>query len=207
MSCKQAKSLPIETGMVVKADAYAHLLKTRAETLGATFEQPSPDKPADLIFDCGEFDAPSLWQAGRITVANPSRIPGTGLHACLQAANRWLAFSARPGSSTAEEREFNRLSVAEAERIADMEELLFAADPASNPREALRRKIAVFSACGRIPAEDYEVFAPQEWLAALLARGFYPARHDRLADALPQGELMDWLERLRRQLAPEGKAA
>lgn len=207
MSCEQTESLPVETGMIGKADAYTDLLKARAEALGATFAQPGPENPADLIFDCGELDAPSQWQAGRITVANPSRIPGTGLHACLQAVNRWLAFSARPGTSTAEAREFNRLSGAEAERIADMVELLFAADPASSPRQALRRKIDVFEACGRIPSEDYEVFASHEWLAALLARGFYPARHDRLADALPQGELLDWLERMRRQLAPRGKAA
>ena len=207
MSCKDAMQMPFETGLLVDPSRYAALLEARLLAYGGTVEVADTDSDADLIFDCSPGDSAVRWTGNRIAIGSPYSIPGVAFHVCLEGARRWLALSAKTDESEAEEREFNRLSRAEADRIADMEDLLFAADPASTTRPALARKIAVFNACGRIPNEDYEVFAQHEWLAALLARGFLPARHDRLADAMPEGDLLDWLAMLRRKLAPQGMAA
>lgn len=205
ISCQHADRMPFQTGVRVDAARYAELLQQRFVALGGKVGVSAAGP--DLIFDCSAEYRVSKWKGGVIEVARRTYIDGMTSHTCLEAGRRWLALAAKPGTSSAEEREFNRLGLAEADRIADMEDLLENADPVASTRPALARKIAVFGACGRIPTEDYEVFAPPEWLAALLAKGIMPARYDRLADILPERELFDWLAALRRKLAPQGMTA
>ena len=207
MTCRQAQQIPFETGLSVDAQRYAELLLGRAVQLGGRTGNGSGGETADLVFDCRSDVSSSQWAGNVITIGSRSRIPGMASHMALEAGRRWLALFAKPEESGPEEREFNRLCDAEASHLADMEELIFSEDPASTSRPALARKIAVFSACGRIPMEDYEIFAQHEWLTALLARGFEPARHERLAEVMPQTELLQWLADLRRNLAPRGVPA
>ena len=207
VSLATAERLPAEHGIAIAHGAYAELLRARANALGAVLEAAGDERSADLTFECTPTDRAPCWDGAKVALAGAYRVPGMALCSALVGAQRWLSLAARPDESAAEQREFNRLSAAEAERIADMEALLLDDDPSATERPALARKITVFTACGRIPAEDYEVFAPQEWLAALLARGFYPRRHDRLADALPEGELMTWLDRIKQEVASLGDAA
>lgn len=207
VSLATAERLPAEHGIAIAHGAYAELLRARANALGAVLEAAGDERSADLTFECTPTDRAPCWDGAKVALAGAYRVPGMALRSALVGAQRWLSLAARPDESAAEQREFNRLSAAEAERIADMEALLLDDDPSATERPALARKITVFTACGRIPAEDYEVFAPQEWLAALLARGFYPRRHDRLADALPEGELMTWLDRIKQEVASLGDAA
>lgn len=207
LSVTQAQRIPTASGICTEHGRYSELVKKRAQALGARFEDASHSVSPDISFVCQAQPGPTRWGGETVTLAGGYRIPGLAFRSALLGAQRWLSLAAGPNSSPPEQREFNRLSRAEAERIADMEALLFDTDPAGSDRPALRRKIDVFSACGRVPQEDYEVFALHEWLAALLARGFTPRRHDRLADAVPETELMTWLDQLKNQLSAPGIAA
>lgn len=207
IDCRQAERMPYSTGIMVDAARYSGLLADCLFNFGGERSDGGAQAAADLTIDCSEVQRVSCWKGDTIKVASSGRIPGMEAHVALEAARRWLALTAKPGESAAEEREFNRLCEAETDRIRDMEDLVHSPDPATTARPALARKIAVFSACGRVPLEDYEVFAQHEWIAALLARGFQPARHDRLADVLPEAELLSWLAELRRNLEPRGEAA
>lgn len=207
ISCRQAERIPFDTGLSAHAMRYSELLEHRFVQMGGILDGETSEADCELMFDCSEEHSASRWSGRTIAVACPSRIPGMAPHAALDAGRRWLGLSARPGESATEESEFNRLSTAEAERIGDMKELVFSTDPAASTRPGLARKIAVFKACGRIPLEDYEVFAHHEWLAALLSRGFKPARHDRLADVMAPDALLNWLAELRRKLQPSGMTA
>ena len=105
--------------------------------------------------------------------------------------------------------EFNRLTNAEAERMTDFRSLLNQADLKDCSRSALRRKIDVFTACGRIPTEDYEVYMPQEWLAALWMRELRPRRHEKLAERMPESDLLNWIAALHtrvQSILPNGAA-
>ncbi|QYJ07737.1 tryptophan 7-halogenase [Qipengyuania flava] len=207
LSVSQAQRMPIASGICAAHGRYADLMRERAQALGARLEDASQAVSPDITFACQVQPGLTRWEGETVNLACGYQIPGLAFRSALLGAQRWLSLAAGPDSSPPEQREFNRLSQAEAERIADMEALLFDTDYAGSDRPALRRKIDVFSACGRVPQEDYEVFALHEWLAALLARGFMPRRHDRLADAVPESELMTWLDQLKSQLSTPGIAA
>lgn len=163
----------------------------------------------DLVIDCSMTTGIAGWSGQALKVATDCDLPGIEWQICVNAARRLTGLASTLGSSAHEQREYSRLAMAEVERIADMRALLNDTDPRETDRPALRRKIDVFTACGRIPTEDFEFFTPPEWLAAMWARGLRPRRFDRLAQVLPRDELTRWLGAIHtqvRQLAVAGAA-
>ncbi len=142
----------------------------------------------------------SGWTNRCLWVAGDCDIPGIELFRLQRAVSRFASLVPTHESVAADSAEFNRIYFAEEQRITDMACLIEGDEVAMRARPALARKIDVFSACGRIPSEDYEVFQPCEWLAALMAQGYLPKRPERLAERLPEAELHTWLGNLRTQV-------
>ncbi len=219
-----AAQIGIGFGLQVDRAGYAQLLLAKARDLGAkivsaaqvTVRKGSADYPYSITMDGAQFEAdffidvsPSGQWAGSIGLAEtgwqdhslylpysdqPQGIEASHLYSAIQ---RFIDMLPTRGGGTAERREYNRLSLEQSERIADMVCLLGNDDKSISQRPALRRKIEVFQTCGRIPVEDYEVFSPAEWLTILLAKCGNPLHHDRLADRLSEQDLLIWLDQLR----------
>ena len=108
--------------------------------------------------------------------------------------------------------EFNRLFVMQYERVRDFLVLHYAANRREGEPlwdhvrheplpETLQHKIALFRARGTAPDYQYGLFARDSWLAVLIGQGIMPARHDRLADAIPLGAVEDRLRDFRDRIA------
>lgn len=188
-------------GLTVQSQSYARLLLGLASHLGA--QVLSPEKAAsvaDLVFDC-LGDATPAWSGSQVTLFGAPPLPGLEWQVSVNAARRFVSLSSSSSTSGAEQREYTRLSAGEAQRIADMQELLEADDPTTCDSATLRRKVELFAACGRIPNEDFEVFTQAEWLAALWQKGLRPRRYDRMADLMPEAQLMSMLAQYKDQTA------
>lgn len=198
----QLAKLPIEFGLTVNREAYAKTLLSFAATNGAKVVHGEADPGnVDLVVDCRVSDALPTWSAQAMTTGAVGAFAGIEWHVMSSAVKRLVNLAAPLADCLPEQAEWTRLARAEQERIADMEELLMADDLDVVARSTLQRKLDVFSACGRIPIEDYEVFAAPEWIAAFRARGVNPARYDRMADALPRAELLSWIAQLKVQIS------
>jgi len=133
------------------------------------------------------------WKDAAVWPSHHNQPDGIETLKLYRAVQCFLDLLPSRATSNAEMREYNRLMAAQEERIADMTCLLKGEMHAAKDRPALRRKIEVFQACGRIVIEDYEVFGAPEWLAVLMAVVGDPQNYDRLADRLPDAELLSWL--------------
>ncbi len=202
--------LPLQFGLQMDGAKYAALLLNNAAANGARLVEAAKADDVDLIIDCGQSEQSAGWSGNLMTIADDHDIPGLEWQVCVNAARRFLALTPNLNDSDDEQREYNRLTASEAERIADMRALLIDPQPQETDRPALKRKLDVFMACGRIPTEDFEVFGQPEWLAALWSRGLRPRRIDRMAKAMPDGDLHNWLASMHReitQLAQQGQPA
>jgi len=192
--------LPLKVGTRLSRPTYAKALLELAQQSGAKVTTAFDPREGDLIVDCGATDASPYWQGHRVRVASDGDLEGIEPTICFNAAKRLLALSADNAKNPAEQAEYTRLAQLEVERIEDMRVLLACEDPRATNRPSLKRKVDLFAACGRIPTEDFEVFSQPEWLAALIARGVRPRRHDRLANTMPEASLLEWLTALRQQI-------
>ncbi|MDY7098090.1 MAG: tryptophan 7-halogenase [Pseudomonadota bacterium] len=193
-------------GLSLDRDRYAQLLLGVAKGSGAQIVPSAHSVPSEavLTIDCdGERRSAKQsagWTGQRITVATRDDLPGIDWQLCVNAARRLLSLASNLDGNDAVQCEYSRLSAWEGERIADMHAVLISADPHSAGRSALSRKLELFAACGRIPTEDFEVFSHPEWLCALWARGIRPRRFDRMANVLPERELLKWIAALEHQI-------
>ena len=204
------RNLPLQFGLELDRANFAALLLKNAASNGARLDEAGSADGADLIIDCRPTQGPAGWSEGALKVAGDCDIPGIEWQVCVNAARRFLALTPDLGDCEHEQREYSRLTADEADRIGDMRALLGDPQPEDTGRPALKRKLDVFMACGRIPTEDFEVFGQPEWLAALWARGIRPRRIDRMAKAMPDSELRSWLASMHReirQLAQQGQPA
>lgn len=198
LSLTALSQLPLQYGYRLDRAKYASLLMKGAVSLGAkAVTEPST---ADITIDCGSSGTIPGWSGGTLFVATDNDIPGLDWQLCVNAARRLLGLLPRLDNCESERREYTRLASEEADRIADMRTLLMAPEPGDAASPALQRKIDVFTACGRIPTEDFEVFGQPEWLAALWGRGLRPRRFDRMVKAMPEDDLHRWLSSLRKQI-------
>ena len=203
-------------GLRLERGRYAGALLQLAQRAGAVVDagkagDQAPDEHGDLVIECGSIRPggcdqveAGMWSHGRLNLPCTSALPGAEWQVCVNAARRFVGLSAPLANSANEQREYTRLAQQEAQRIADMDALLHESDPTAShtlasTHPALARKLALFAACGRVPTEDFEVFTPPEWLAALWGRGVRPRRYDRMANRMPQQQLIEWLASLKRQ--------
>ncbi|MEL7216832.1 MAG: tryptophan 7-halogenase, partial [Pseudomonadota bacterium] len=202
--------LPLQFGLKLDRGRYSHLLLGNAQANGAQIVQDVTETLTDLSIDCRISQNVPGWEGRVLQIAGDRDIPGLEWQVCVNAARRFVALSPNLNDSENEQREFTRLAVGEQDRIADMRALLNGARPGNTNRPDLKRKIDVFTACGRIPTEDFEVFSQPEWLAALWARGIRPKRYDRMAKAMPENALLAWLASMHGEIAKiaqQGQAA
>jgi len=192
--------LPLQFGLQLNGAKYAVELLKVAVSNGAQIAESSNVDDADLTMDCRPSTDTADWLGNTLTLASDRDIPGIEWQICVNAARRFLALTPSLSDCENEQREYSRLAAGESERIADMRALLTDPEPQETSRPALKRKIDVFAACGRIQTEDFEVFGQPEWLAALWARGIRPRRFDRMAKAMPEAELLGWLASLQREV-------
>lgn len=104
--------------------------------------------------------------------------------------------------------EYNRLTAREADRVRDFAilhyktngrigEPLWDAARAMPVPEALRHKLDLHASRGRVPLDDEELFGVEDWIAVLDGQGRRPRRHDALADAVPEAQLLGHAGRIR----------
>jgi tryptophan halogenase len=116
------------------------------------------------------------------------------------------------GGMAVESREYNRQFIANYRHAEMFRRALFATAPLDGsaywqaetamPADAgLERKIAQFLSRGILVAYDLEPFTPEDWTILHFGMGRRPARHDRLADQVPETELEAYLAGLRRDVA------
>lgn len=209
--------------LLVNVATLAGAQMIEGELAGAQ-KQVDPDRPLQLTMrtasDVIEVDADFLidvsdagetantlgvsqsgWTGNCLRIDSRDDVPGVEIFRLQRALSRFASLIPEREGADCDSAEFNRIFHAEEDRIVDMVCLLSAEEGEARKRAALARKIDVFTACGRIPSEDYEVFQPCEWLAALMSRGYLPKRAERLAERLPQDELHIWLGNLRSQIS------
>jgi len=90
--------------------------------------------------------------------------------------------------------DYDRQSVAEANRMRDFLVLHYATSKrtepfwrevaAAEPPESLAHTLALFRERGRLPIYEEETFSRDSWLAVLLGQGIIPERTDPLIDSL-----------------------
>lgn len=136
------------------------------------------------------------WAGNCLALTEPSTMAGMELHTLQTAMERLIALLPGRDFAACETAEYDRLLRAEHSRISDMAALLLDGEKSA----ALQRKINVFSARGRIPVEDHEVFTKPEWQAALMACVDQPQIYDRLADRVSLEDTVVWLDDLERAI-------
>lgn len=103
--------------------------------------------------------------------------------------------------------EYNRLTVAEYERIRDMIVLHYHTATRSSPfwaarnacpvPEPLQHKLRVFRSRGRVVLYDEETFSEGQWISTLFGQQVWPRHADALAQTLPLAKVQEQLQRMK----------
>ena len=99
--------------------------------------------------------------------------------------------------TSVESREFNRQSVDDFIHAEIFNSALFETQPV---HEKLARKIAQFESRGLLVAYDLEPFNIEDWTILHHGMGRRPARHDRMADRVPEAEARPMVEQMPRDI-------
>jgi tryptophan 7-halogenase len=139
-------------------------------------------------------------------------LESTGLHLVQTGITRLLTLFPVTRYSPPDIEEYNRLTVAEHERIRDFLILHFKATQRSDAPfwshcreleipDTLQAKIELFRRCGRIAMLDDEHFGEDSWLALFFGQNLEPLDYDPLADVLDEEEVKSALARMRSMIA------
>ncbi len=143
---------------------------------------------------------------GAAVVLDP--VASSQLHLVQSAILRLLALFPHDRAARAEQAEYVRQTDNELACARDFALLHYTANGrrgdeywdaccAAEMPETLAYRLALYQSCGRVVLHDGEIFDASDWVALFDAMGVRPARHDVLADALPQGEVHAHFARLR----------
>ncbi|MEP6344153.1 MAG: tryptophan 7-halogenase [Maricaulaceae bacterium] len=151
----------------------------------------------DLILNVSHkrADEPSGWTKNYINIVPDCYLSGMFLYQLQSAVTRLFELWPRKADMNLEAREYNRRLKAEREHISDMV-YLCKNGASENMGVRLERKVELFRAKGRIAFEDNDAFSVAEWITVLRASGVKAIGHHRLADRLPIGNIVDWLQGL-----------
>ena len=143
-------------------------------------------------------------------------LESTSIHLIQTAINRLLALFPDRDFNPLCEREFNRITATEYERIRDFLVLHYHANERSDPfwtacremdiPETLQYKIDHFKSHGRIVAEPLELFQNPSWLAVLAGQLGVPKSYDALVNHRPNVEAQRWLANLSEVTAQSAEA-
>ncbi|WP_236698793.1 tryptophan 7-halogenase [Sphingomonas sp. Leaf198] len=134
------------------------------------------------------------------------------LHLALSAIDRLIAMLPGRTPTRGEAAEFNRQTLAEAERVRDFLALHYRVaqrdDPlwqavaaAAVPPASLSHTLAQFTERGRLPFYEEETFARDSWAAVLIGQGVLPRRIDPLVAAVPAAAAQTAMARLTTEIA------
>jgi tryptophan halogenase len=126
-------------------------------------------------------------------------LESTSIHLIQSGITQLAAIFPDMAFDPADAEEYNRLQLAEFERVRDFIILHYKAtqrDDAPLWRqcrdmqipESLAWRMRLFAASGRVAFEENELFVESNWLSVLHGQGIAPRRHDPLADLLPLDE-------------------
>ena len=104
--------------------------------------------------------------------------------------------------------EYNRLGVAEYERIRDFLILHYSATARSDAPlwdycrtmslpDSLKHKIEVFKSCGKVVAYNEESFLEPSWVAIFVGQGIVPKRYDPIIDSIDEERLKRGMQQRR----------
>lgn len=142
---------------------------------------------------------PQPWRGNVVAIGDAATevepLEWCNLHLALSAIDRLIAMLPGREPSPVEAADFNRQTLAEANRIRDFlamhwrtarrDDPLWCAVAAAQPPASLAHTLGQFAERGRLPFYEEETFARDSWLAVLLGQGVRPRRLDPLIDAVP----------------------
>ena len=177
------------------AYAAAHLSDGKAVRMlrnaaGATAGEPIAIRPGTR---------PAPWRGNCVAIGDAATevepLEWCNLHLALSAVDRLIAMLPSRDMAPVEAADYNRQTLAEAERVRDFLAMHYRTarrdDPvwrtvaAAEPPASLAHTLAQFAERGRLPFYEEETFARDSWLAVLIGQGFHPRRLDPLVDAVP----------------------
>jgi len=134
-------------------------------------------------------------------------LEATRLHLVQTGIARLLTMFPDRGFNPADAEEYNRLTIAEYERIRDFLILHYAATAREDSPlwmhcrnmelpDTLRNKIELFRSSGRVSLFDDEHFGEESWLSVLLGQNVAPHGYDPLVDVLDTEEVRAALSRM-----------
>ena len=177
------------------------------------------DAAAMLSRDGAVVDAPIAvragtrlqpWRGNCIAIGDAATqvepLEWCNLHLALSAIDRLIAMLPDRAMAPVEAADFNRQTLAEAERVRDFlaahyrtarrPEPMWQAVARAEPPACLAHTLSQFAERGRLPFYEEETFARDGWAAMLLGQGFLPRRVDPLVHGVPPHEVQAVMIRL-----------
>ncbi|WP_242096044.1 tryptophan halogenase family protein [Sphingomonas sp. CROZ-RG-20F-R02-07] len=142
---------------------------------------------------------PEPWRGNVVAIGDAATemepLEWCNLHLALSAIDRLVTMLPGAVPTPVEAADFNRQSLAEANRVRDFlamhwrtaqrRDPLWRAVAAAEPPASLAHTLAQWTERGRLPFHEEETFARDAWAAVLIGQGCLPRRLDPLIDAVP----------------------
>ncbi len=177
------------------AYASAHLSDGKAERMLRNAAGTAVGEPIHLR----PGTRPAPWRGNVVAIGDAATeiepLEWCNLHLALSAVDRLIAMLPGREIAPVEAADFNRQTLAEAERVRDFlamhyrtarrDDPMWRAVAATEPPTSLAHTLTQFAERGRLPFYEEETFARDSWLAVLIGQGFLPRRLDPLVDTVP----------------------
>jgi tryptophan halogenase len=139
-------------------------------------------------------------------------LESTSIAMIQSAVARIINFFPHAGFEAADIAEYNRLTLLEYELIRDFLVLHYKATARNDSDfwnycrtmeipESLQRKMDLFSSCGRIYPDKYDLFSDVSWLQVMVGQGIQPRGYHPLADLRPEAEVAAYLQNVEHVIA------
>ena len=169
------------------------------------------NEPLALSFRTGHRK--TFWQNNCVAIGLAGGfiepLESTSIHLAQMGIQRLINLWPGRGCNQAEISEYNRLMVADYERLRDFIVLHYQATQREDSEfwryvknmpipDTLACKLDIFRGSGRIIASPEDLFTPHSWLAVMLGQGLRPRDYDALVDRVPQNALIQNMQMLRK---------
>ena len=153
---------------------------------------------------------PKPWRGNCVAIGDAATevepLEWCNLHLALSAVDRLITMLPDRAMAPIEAADFNRQTLAEAERVRDFlamhyrtatrPEPMWRAVAQAAPPPSLAHTLAQFEERGRLPFYEEETFTRDSWAAVLLGQGHLPRRVDPLVHAVPPAEAQAAMTRM-----------
>ncbi|MEQ7874495.1 tryptophan halogenase family protein [Sphingomonas sp. ASV193] len=138
-------------------------------------------------------------------------LEATSIHLIQTSIQRLISLFPANGINAPERDEYNRQLVSSYDPVRDFlilhyranrrDEPFWRAVRETPPPDSLAERLALFDECGRIFRRGDELFDVPSWAAVMVGQGLRPRAIDPVADALPDGAVIDAMRQLRSHFA------